>query len=259
MNRVVFLIIILVLVFLLRGIVFSHGDLPLPPSPPPEFYGDVLINKRSLGKDNSMAPVVFSHWLHRVKYRCNVCHVEIGFSMKSNETDIECERMFNKGEYCGACHNGRIAFGRTETEGKKCDLCHNSMSASNIDRFNTFKDKMPRSNFGNEVDWAKALTNNLISPKYDLSGNGHRSMSVDKTLILKAEMSGIPSAVFPHGVHEEWLDCSNCHPDIFNIKKKTTMTLTMQNILKGEACGLCHLRVAFPLNDCKRCHPGIRR
>lgn len=253
-----FLIILLLFIFCLKGIVFSHGDLPIPPNPPPEYYGDVLINKRSLNKDG-ITPVVFSHWIHRVKYRCNVCHGEIEFSMKSNETDIDCDRMFNKGEYCGTCHNGKIAFGRIESEGRNCEVCHNSLSAPNIDKFYALKEKTLKSNFGNEIDWVKALKSGSISPKNSLSEKDEKTMSVNKTIILKAEMSGIPSAVFPHGVHEEWLDCSNCHPDIFNIKKKTTRNLTMQNILKGEACGLCHLSVAFPLNDCKRCHPGMRK
>lgn len=32
----------------------------------------------------------------------------------------------------------------------------------------------------------------------------------------------------------------------------------MNNILKGEFCGVCHLSVAFPVNDCARCHPGLK-
>lgn len=179
--------------------------------------------------------------------------------MKSNETDINCEEMFNNNRFCGACHNGRIAFGRIEQDSKNCDICHNATSSPNVEKFNAIKNKLPRSNFGNEIDWVKALKNGLISPENSLFEKDKKPMSVNKTLILKAEMSGIPSASFPHSIHEEWLDCSNCHPDLFNIKKKTTRGLTMQNILKGEACGQCHLNVAFPLNDCKRCHPGMRR
>jgi hypothetical protein len=30
----------------------------------------------------------------------------------------------------------------------------------------------------------------------------------------------------------------------------------MARILKREFCGVCHLTVAFPMNDCKRCHPN---
>jgi c(7)-type cytochrome triheme protein len=31
----------------------------------------------------------------------------------------------------------------------------------------------------------------------------------------------------------------------------------MTAMLKGEYCGACHLTVAFPLHNCKRCHPGM--
>jgi c(7)-type cytochrome triheme protein len=52
----------------------------------------------------------------------------------------------------------------------------------------------------------------------------------------------------------QWLDCNNCHPDNFNIKKKTTKHFSMERILKREFCGVCHLTVAFPMDDCKRCY-----
>jgi len=31
----------------------------------------------------------------------------------------------------------------------------------------------------------------------------------------------------------------------------------MQYILETKFCGACHLTVAFPLDDCLRCHPGM--
>ena len=30
-----------------------------------------------------LAPVVFEHWLHRAKYTCRLCHVDVGFAMKA--------------------------------------------------------------------------------------------------------------------------------------------------------------------------------
>lgn len=47
--------------------------------------------------------------------------------------------------------------------------------------------------------------------------------------------------------------------DIFNIKKKTAKLFEMRYILEGKFCGVCHLDVAFPLDECELCHPGIRR
>jgi len=64
--------------------------------------------------------------------------------------------------------------------------------------------------------------------------------------------------VFDHGTHVRWLDCANCHPDVFNIKQKTTKHFEMRYILERKFCGVCHLDVAFPLDECESCHPGIR-
>ena len=40
-------------------------------------YGDVVINNYSDGA--GMRPVIFPHWFHRVRFRCKVCHADIGF------------------------------------------------------------------------------------------------------------------------------------------------------------------------------------
>jgi c(7)-type cytochrome triheme protein len=60
---------------------------------------------------------------------------------------------------------------------------------------------------------------------------------------------------FSHEGHFSELDCSSCHPDIFTIKKKGTVDFSMDKNIFGNYCGACHMRVAFPMNDCKRCHP----
>jgi hypothetical protein len=31
----------------------------------------------------------------------------------------------------------------------------------------------------------------------------------------------------------------------------------MDFIVSGKFCGVCHLTVAFPVQDCKRCHPDL--
>jgi c(7)-type cytochrome triheme protein len=84
-------------------------------------------------------------------------------------------------------------------------------------------------------------------------------ISFDKELILESEWHNIPNAVFPHKAHTAWLDCNNCHPDPFNIKKKTTKHFEMRFILEGQFCGVCHMTVAFPMQDCKRCHPTVAK
>lgn len=252
----------LLTVFFLLGFIFLPGLsragelLKLPPLPPPEVYGDVLMNRSA--RENNVTPVYFSHWIHRVKYTCRVCHFELEFSMKSNDTPLVCNRGNMRGKYCAACHNGKVSFGPAGEDGETCNRCHNADRGPNDEKFYALQKVLPKGRFGNEINWAKALDEGLIKPENSLSGGSKETISINKTLTLTAEMFGIPSAVFPHKTHEQWLDCSNCHPELFNIKKKTTRNMTMNNMLKGESCAVCHLRVAFPLDDCKKCHPTMR-
>lgn len=241
---------------LLEELAFSHGDLKLPRLSPPEEYGDVLMKGPS-SKAGAVTPVVFSHWVHRTKYTCRVCHGELEFSMKANETGVICENGKVKNRYCTVCHNGKIAFAPKDDEGDNCKRCHNADQSPNREKFFALQKSLPRAKFGNEIDWVKALDNGSIKPKQSLSGDS-QPLGLDKTLTLAAEMSGIPPAVFPHKAHVQWLDCANCHPDIFNIKKKTTKHFSMSRILNGEFCGACHLRIAFPLDECKKCHPSMK-
>jgi len=225
------------------------GLLNFPPMPPPEQYGNILINRTS--EKNNIKPVTFSHWSHRLHYTCRVCHLELEFEMKLNTTEIT-EDANKAGKFCGACHNGDIAFSHNK---ENCDKCHNGDITYGKEKFARLKD-FPKTRFGNQIDWVKAMEGKLIKPK-DFVFTKPDQMSFDKTLELYAEWAMIPPAIFPHNAHIQWLDCSNCHPDIFNIKKKTTKHFSMELNLKAKFCGLCHLRTAFPLNDCTRCHPAM--
>ena len=251
------LVCLAVILFMPSPAYSSHGNLELPALSAPDEYGDVLINRFSAA--NKVMPVVFSHWAHRTKYTCRVCHVELNFSMKSSDTGIACGKGEMTGKFCTVCHNNKTAFGTKGPDGEKnCERCHNANASPNRGKFAELKSKMPPALFGNEIDWAKALTDGTIKPKNSLS-NDFKPVVLDRTLKLEAEMSGIPPAVFPHKIHTEWLDCEMCHPDIFNIKKKTTKHFSMWRILNNEFCGVCHLRIAFPIDDCKRCHPAMKR
>jgi len=104
----------------------------------------------------------------------------------------------------------------------------------------------------------QALNKGMIAPQGYLKNKPTDDITFDKALLLQSEMHNIPPAIFPHTPHMQWLDCNNCHPDIFNIKKKTTKHFAMARILEGEFCGVCHLNVAFPMDGCKQCHPGMK-
>jgi c(7)-type cytochrome triheme protein len=235
---------------------FGESMFGLPPMESPETYGEIFMGGASA--DKRLGPVRFAHWTHRVKFTCRVCHYELEFAMKAKETPIVCDNGRMGGKYCVTCHNGKISFAPKDATGENCTGCHGANASSRWTKFRALQKTLPAARFGNEINWSKALEDGLIKPADSLSDNKRKLVNI-KTLTLQAEWSGISSAIFPHKTHELWLDCSSCHPDMFNIKKKSTESLRKSNMIKGESCGLCHLRVAFPLNDCVRCHPTMRR
>ena len=79
-------------------------------------YADVVINNYS-DKAN-VRPVIFPHWFHRIRYTCKVCHADLGIKLKAGGNDINMDKI-REGKFCGACHNGQIAWGV-----EKCNLCH---------------------------------------------------------------------------------------------------------------------------------------
>lgn len=221
-----------------------------PPLPPPDQYGNVLINRTSAA--NKVQAVGFAHWSHRTRYTCRVCHEELGFAMFANTTEIT-EEENRQGQFCGACHNGKIAFGHTP---ENCQKCHTG-TLVNKAGFSQLSG-LPKAPYGNHIDWASAEKLQLITPKKSLSDQNYQPLDFNKKLDLESRWYGTPPAIFPHESHNQWLDCSNCHPDIFNIKKKTTEHFEMTYILERKFCGVCHLNVAFPLDDCNRCHPEMK-
>jgi c(7)-type cytochrome triheme protein len=82
-------------------------------------YGDVVLNRRS--EANGVRPVVFPHWFHRIRFRCKVCHQELGFKMRAGANEVQMADILD-GKFCGMCHNGTVAWGPD-----RCDLCHSGL------------------------------------------------------------------------------------------------------------------------------------
>jgi c(7)-type cytochrome triheme protein len=91
----------------------------VPAGTPFAEYGDVIINKHS--DKEGVRPVVFPHWFHRIRYRCKVCHQELGFKMRAGANDVQMADIID-GRFCGMCHNDQIAWGP-----ERCDLCHSGL------------------------------------------------------------------------------------------------------------------------------------
>ena len=79
-------------------------------------YADIILNEKS--EKNDTRPVIFPHWFHRIRFKCKVCHSELKIEMRAGANDFNMTK-FSDGEYCGACHNGDLAWSL-----ENCDLCH---------------------------------------------------------------------------------------------------------------------------------------
>lgn len=111
--------------------------------------------------------------------------------------------------------------------------------------------KLPRQGSGNQVNWNKALEKGYIKPHGFIRSNTRiKILDLD---VLRRNTGEMDMVLFPHKQHTEWLDCSNCHEELFKTKAGATK-FGMFDILNGEYCGRCHGAVAFPLTECKRCH-----
>lgn len=101
------------------------------------------------------------------------------------------------------------------------------------------------------INWVETLDQGMIDPRTGLTGQ-EKMHSVDFDVIFRNTAS-MPYVRFPHRPHTIWLTCKNCHPKIF-IPQRGANPVTMAAIMKGEYCGVCHGKVAFPPFECNRCH-----
>lgn len=233
--------------------------------PLPYEYGRVVIKNYS--EKAGIPPVVFDHWLHRAKFTCRLCHVDIGFGMKAETTEIKAADNIG-GYYCGTCHNGR-----TTINGKKVfESCSKTLGTADKTRclrchslgqdirpeydFKTFTQNLPKERYGNGIDWEKAEHDKIINPINFIEGVSikRKPLTAQKDFDLVPTIQGMPDIIFSHKKHTVWNGCELCHPEIFGLVKRNQIKFTMNENFGGKYCGACHMTVAFPLIDCQRCH-----
>ncbi|MBI4683968.1 MAG: hypothetical protein HY755_02090 [Nitrospirae bacterium] len=252
------------LIFVFAGIVLAQTGVKKK-RPLPYNYGKMIINNYS--EKAEIAPVAFDHWHHRAKFTCRLCHVDIGFGMKANSTNIRAADNM-KGFYCGTCHNGKMVYGNrkvfeacsrknTEEDAKRCDRCHSV--GKNVKKeydFYEFTEKFPKERFGNGINWEKAEAEGFIKLTDFIEGISIKRapFTIQKDFALEGKVKGMPDIVFSHKKHTVWNGCEVCHPEIFIGVKKGATKYSMVEIFEGKFCGVCHTTVAFPLTDCQRCH-----
>jgi c(7)-type cytochrome triheme protein len=231
----------------------------------PSEYGRVIISNYS--KRAGLAPVVFDHWVHRSRFTCRLCHVDIGFAMDAGGTNITAA-MNRQGLYCGSCHDGKRSIGDkkifaactegvSKEESSRCDRCHSR--GKKVKReydFTTFTEKMPKASLGNGINWEEAEAKGLIKPVDFLEGVSTQrpSLKAQQDFSIEVQSSWMDKVLFSHKKHAVWNGCEVCHPEIFPSVKKGATKYSMFEIVNGQYCGVCHDKVAFPLRDCQRCH-----
>ena len=70
-------------------------------------------------RTNAFPLAVFPHWVHRTRYRCKSCHMEL-FEPR-NGANLITMADIAEGRACGTCHNGNTAFAANFGE---CERCH---------------------------------------------------------------------------------------------------------------------------------------
>ncbi len=258
--RLPFLMLLCVLVPLTSQ---APGQTYAPPPPPeqPSDYGKVVIENYS--SNTGLGPVVFDHWLHRSKFTCRLCHVDLGFAMQANGTGIAASSI-REGRYCGACHDGKRLFeGKTifgscsaESNGKECNRCH-SLGKRGARKYHywAFTSKFPKGVYS--VDWEAAESEGRIKPVDSLEGIPVKRVPIPTAddFSIKADLPWVHPILFSHEKHARWNGCELCHREIFPAAPKKTVQNSMFLHIEGRYCGACHGKVAFPLNNCSQCHP----
>ena len=233
--------------------------------PRPHQYGTVTIN--NFASQAGMAPVEFDHWVHRARFTCRLCHVDLGFAMKTGETEVRALDN-QRGLYCGSCHDGRRTFDGAklfaacsdipaDATSARCGRCHLAEpSREKEDRFYRFKADLPRDRFSNGIDWEAAEREGKIRPSDYLEGVSvqRAPMAVKEDFRLDAKLEGMPEIIFSHQKHTVWNGCEVCHPEIFLGVRRGATSYTMIELFQGRYCGVCHDTVAFPQMECQRCH-----
>jgi c(7)-type cytochrome triheme protein len=259
-ERGLYLLVLACAVFVLVNTSSAQIYLPGPPPQNPADYGKVILDTYS---STSPGGVVFDHWLHRSKFTCRLCHVDIGFAMEAKATGIRAGTN-RQGFHCGACHDGkRIIDGKTifascsdEKSDKRCARCH-SLGKRGVREYeyNAYTKKFPKMSYG--IDWMATESAGIIKPIDFLEGVSvkERQMMTRQDLSIVAAYPWVHPITFSHEKHSIWGGCELCHPEIFPAAAKGTVTYSMFSNIDGRYCGACHGKVAFPLNYCSRCHP----
>jgi c(7)-type cytochrome triheme protein len=104
-----------------------HTRLVMPPGrATPDFLGTVQLRRvgdkggnAAMVQTDSLPASIFPHWVHRIRYRCKACHMQL-FEPRAGTNAVTMAEI-KDGQACGQCHNGRDAFAASIGT---CQRCH---------------------------------------------------------------------------------------------------------------------------------------
>lgn len=88
---------------------------------------------------------------------------------------------------------------------------------------------------------------------------GGPGVAVEGDVVFQRKGGGekdTPPALFPHWAHRIRFKCYVCHDAIFQMKAGAN-PVTMDAIMDGKSCGICHdgkTAFAVDFDTCSRCH-----
>jgi c(7)-type cytochrome triheme protein len=113
--------------------------------------------------------------------------------------------------------------------------------------------QLPKDAVGNP-DWSRALQQRVIAPRPGIDPDAEPAETLALDVELVPESDPALKVTFSHEKHGEWLACSNCHPDPFEMETGEA-ALSSASAHAETACGACHGKVAFSITDnCSSCH-----
>jgi c(7)-type cytochrome triheme protein len=224
--------------------------------------------KEILYKVKATGPTGFSHKSHLEKSAdCFTCHPSI-FAAGPNKhytmKDME------KGKSCGACHNGKKAFGlatcvschpvkeitykvketgpthfshKAHLEVAECGKCHPKLYAPN---------QMNRRVGMAAMDKGKSCGACHNSKQAFSVKECSKCHPVRELLFVDKDAGNI---TFSHKFHTGLYSCGDCHTALYETGR-SKVRVSMQEMEKGKSCGSCHEgKTAFSIKEkCEACH-----
>lgn len=212
--------------------------------------------------------VTFSHDFHKGMYACGDCHNKV-FRTGSESRRYSMAEM-EKGQSCGACHNGKTAFTVAGNCGKchpvkditftddaafshtkhlemyKCADCHNQLFKAGPDN--------KRHTMGEMEKGASCGACHDGNTGFSVKGDCNRCHKTTIEVTFKVPETG--ATLFSHKFHTGMYKCTDCHNSIF-ATGKAAKRYKMADMEQGRSCGACHdAKTAFSVKEnCEKCHP----